>query len=307
MKFKLSHILIVNELVKRTGWYRSIVPDMDNYPTNEWYRTNLQRNFDVVNIGSSSARHAFDYSGLGLKAFNWADQPQALSYGYKILRKYHGILKKGGTVIISIGPFSAFDISGKLPEDAFDRYYYLLDPYDIEGYDRMRRRRRWPLYFNFKASLHALKREYVLHKKLSDGRVCTDFAADASRWIRLWLKEFSMTSLDAPLSEENLAGRRARVSLLKEIISFCNERELRPVVVIPPMHKALYDMFPEGFVEENIRSFVHEAAGDACEFHDHMGDVRFQKDEYFADSFLMNARGAGEFTRFIMNRLGMTQ
>ena len=60
-----------NKFVKTTLWYKSTIPDMSLYPTNEWYREHLERNFDVVNIGSSSAKYAFDYSGLPVKAFNW--------------------------------------------------------------------------------------------------------------------------------------------------------------------------------------------------------------------------------------------
>ena len=45
-------LLYANKLVKKTQWYKSAIPNMSLYPTNEWYREHLERNFDVVNIGS---------------------------------------------------------------------------------------------------------------------------------------------------------------------------------------------------------------------------------------------------------------
>lgn len=92
--FAFAALLHINKSVKKTQWYKSVIPNMSLYPTNEWYREHLERNFDVVNIGSSSARYAFDYSGLPVKAFNWGEQPQSLNNGFKILKTYFSILKK---------------------------------------------------------------------------------------------------------------------------------------------------------------------------------------------------------------------
>lgn len=307
MKMKLSRLCFINELVKKTGWYRRAIPDMDNYPTNDWYRKNLQRNYDVVNIGSTSARYAFDYTGLPVKAFNWAEQPQALSYGYKVLCKYYGILKKCGTVVISLGPFSGFDVSGKWPKDANDRYFYILDSYSIDDYKAVRRRRRWPLYANFKSAVTALKKEW-----LGGGRTvkegsgdCVDFEADARKWMSRWLEEFGMDSLDGALSEENAVGRKKRGALLREIVTFCRERGLRPVIVIPPMHNALTELFTGEFVQKNIVSFVAEAAGDDCEFYNYMYDDAFRQDGYFRNAFMLNETGARAFTEELLKRLGL--
>ena len=82
--FAFAALLHINKSVKKTQWYKSVIPNMSLYPTNEWYREHLERNFDVVNIGSSSARYAFDYSGLPVKAFNWGEQPQSLNNGFKV-------------------------------------------------------------------------------------------------------------------------------------------------------------------------------------------------------------------------------
>ena len=145
--FAFAALLYINKSVKKTQWYKSVIPNMSLYPTNEWYREHLERNFDVVNIGSSSARYAFDYSGLPVKAFNWGEQPQSLNNGFKILKTYFSILKKGGTVIISLGPLSGLDVEGKWQKDANDKYYYILPSELINDYSSVVKRRNYPLVY----------------------------------------------------------------------------------------------------------------------------------------------------------------
>lgn len=31
-------LLILNKQVRKTNWYKNSIPDMDNYPNNDWYR-----------------------------------------------------------------------------------------------------------------------------------------------------------------------------------------------------------------------------------------------------------------------------
>ena len=77
---------MINNLLKKTQWYRNMLvdPNHDIYPDNTWYRTHDERNFDIVNLGSSGGKWAFDYSDLDIKAMNWAQQPQTLVEDYNL-------------------------------------------------------------------------------------------------------------------------------------------------------------------------------------------------------------------------------
>ena len=76
------------EILYRTNWYKSMFRDLNHetYPDNVWYREHDERNFDLVNLGSSGGKWAFDYTGLEIKAMNWAQQPQTLLEEYNLLR-----------------------------------------------------------------------------------------------------------------------------------------------------------------------------------------------------------------------------
>lgn len=293
----------LNELVKKTKWFTDGIPDIENYPTNEWYRIHEERNYDIVNIGSSSAKYAFDYSGMNIKAFNWAEQPQSLDNGFKILKTYFSILKKDGIVILSLGPFSGLDVNGKWAKDANDKYYYILDSYLIDNYGNVSFRRKYPLIVYPKQSLKELIKKILnknVHRKISDG-----FIDDSEKWMSGWCHEFNIDDIDAPMSDENRKGKNKRIALLSEMIEFCIERTLKPIIVIPPMHPSLAFKFTGKFRENYIYSFIRAANQKNVLFLDYIDDIRFREDKLYRNSFFLNEIGAKLFTNILLKDIGL--
>lgn len=301
--FAFAALLHINKSVKKTQWYKSVIPNMSLYPTNEWYREHLERNFDVVNIGSSSARYAFDYSGLPVKAFNWGEQPQSLNNGFKILKTYFCILKKGGTVIISLSPLSGLDIEGKWGKDANDKYYYILPSELINDYSSVAKRRNYPLVYYPITSIKNLLRKTLGKENGQNTELVKTFVDDSEKWIRIWKAQFWITSFEEPLSEANNKGQERRIALLKDILAFCIERDLRPIIVIPPMHSSLASKFTSRFRENYIYSFVNKANIFKVPFLNYMDDERFDDDKYFYNSFFLNEEGAKTFTKIVLKDL----
>ena len=301
--FVFAVLLYINKSVKKTQWYQNVIPNMSLYPTNEWYREHLERNFDVVNIGSSSARYAFDYSELPVKAFNWGEQPQSLNNGFKILKTYFSILKKGGTVIISLGPLSGLDVEGKWQKDANDKYYYILPSELINDYSSVAKRRNYPLVYYPITSIKNLLRKTFGKENGGDTELAKTFIDDSEKWIRIWKAQFGIKSFEEPLSEANNKGQERRIALLKDILAFCIERDLQPSVVIPPMHSSLANKFTPTFRENYIYSFVNKANIFNVPFLNYMDDERFDDDKYFYNSFFLNEEGAKTFTKIVLKDL----
>lgn len=295
--------LFLNRLVKKTNWYRNVIPDESNYPDNEWYRSHLERNYDVVNVGSSSAVFAFDYTGLNVKAFNWAMQPQSLEYSFKILKMYFSILAQKGIVLIPFSPFSGLSVAGKWPATANDKYYTILDSTLVDDYESVKRRRNYPLFTQPKASLKSLIRDVPKVVCGTRKRSCyteEDFQQDAERWIKNWKREFRIDDMDAPLSDENKKGAESRRKLLSEMIDFCLVRELRPVLVLPPMHPSLSRLFTNEFRENYIYSFLRRTNIRNILFLDYFDDKRFVSAEDYDNSFFLSQEGARRFTRIVL-------
>lgn len=167
----LSLLLLrfLNRTIKKTEWYKNLNVDPDHtiFPDNTWYREHDERNYDVVNLGSSSGKWAFNYSIEPIKGMNWAIQPQTLVDDFKILKNFHSILKNEGYVLITIMPFTGLNKKTGL----MDTYKYLgtldytlIDPkFSNEAY----KYRSFPFLFGKRALKEAAR--YLLGK---DKKVC---------------------------------------------------------------------------------------------------------------------------------------
>ena len=128
-----------------------------------------------------------------------------------------------------------------------------------------------------------------------------EFENSARYWINLWMKEFNIEDLNAPLSQENLEGRKSRLKVVKEIIIFCQERDLEPVIVLPPAHETLNRYFTSDFVRNYITSFLDELNSPEVKVLNYLANSKFTEDEYFRDAYFMNKEGAKAFTRQVLS------
>ena len=308
LKVTLYPFIYLNNCVKDTNWYKNSIPDLDNYPGNDWYRKHDERNYDVVNVGSSSGLYAFDYSETGLKAFNWALQPQSMEYSFKVLKNYFSILKKNGIVLIPFSPFSGLSVKGKWSEISYGRYYHILDYTLIDNYKEISSYRSWPLIYQTKDSLKRLLKDVPCNKSGKNYTVCHDdfeFEQDACNWIHNWMLEFNISDLNSPKSEENTAGAYSRMNTIKSMIEFCLERNLRPVIVIPPLHHTLAHLLTPAFRNNYIYSFIEELNIHDIPFYDYMDNETYNDNTYFYNSYFMSEKGARVFTKDILHKLGL--
>lgn len=307
-KLLFALISIPNCIVKRTNWYNNLFPlDKNNYPTNEWYRNHIERNYDVVNVGSSSAVYAFDYADESIKAFNWASEPQSLEFSFKVLKNFYSILRKNGIVIIPFSPFSALSVTGKWSDNTYLKYVGILDPALIDNYSILRKKKEYPLLYMPKMAIKSIIKDESLRKKeiLRSISEIDQFENDANRWIDSWCREFSISSLEDPLHYKNILGRRQRLITTQEMLDFCYERNLRPILVITPMHPSLSSKFSETFRENYIYSFIRELKYNNLTFLNYMDDQRFAKTEQYINSFFMSKEGAQAFTHQLLIDIGV--
>ena len=290
--------------IKQTNWYRNSIPNIENYPGDKWYRDHLERNYDVVNIGSSSAVFCFDYDGLGVKAFNWALKPQSMEYSFKVLKQYFSILRQNGIVLIPFSPFSGLSVTGKWAECANDKYFHILDRTLIDNYESVAKRRQHPFLSMRLQSIKRLIKDVPSSSMYSYDIQCEskdEYEKSAKNWINIWMKQFNIADLNAPLSMENLEGRKGRLKIVKEMITFCQERDLEPVVVLPPAHESLNKYFSPEFVQNYITSFIEDLNFPEVKVLNYLANPKFTKDEYFRDAYFMNEIGAKAFTKQVLS------
>ncbi len=304
-------------LLYRTSWYKSMFVDLthETYPDRVWLGAHEERDFDLVNLGSSGGKWAFDYTGIDIKAMNWAQQPQTLLEDYNLLRHFHCILKPGGYVLITIMPFTGLNKkTGLMDAMKYAKFDVQGDPIQPYMFEEAQRYAAYPILFK-KQALKALI-SYLTGKDKScdtEQRPLLDhnpmdvneLECDAKRWISGWKNQFGIADFDAALTDENRIGREYRVGLMRNLIDFCEERGYKPVYVIPPVTEHLAKYYTPQFEERYIYGYLKDVGRDVMLLDYSKDEIFRQDDSLYFNSFFLNRKGRQLFTRRVLEDLGI--
>lgn len=294
---------IINCIIQRGYWFNNVAFEGCRRLTN--YKT---FNTVVVNLGSTSAVHAFDYDDIGIIGGNWALNRNPLLGDYAILKNYSSFLKENGaTIIVPLCPFSALAGSYDYLDD---RYYTLLYPSSIPNYTYIHDTQvkvKWknpiltyPLYAPFMDLWHLI----VNHsdKMLSE----EDFRKDAEIKMASWMHEFSIKDFSLPLSMKNRDAIEDAAVILKEIISYCQYIGATPVLVVPPVYHTLNEKFTLEAKSILFDQLLSQIENKSVLFLNYMNHEEFTNDRtIFKDSFLLNKVGAKKFTKKVLKDLNV--
>ena len=289
----------INKIIRHTDWYNKT---FWNGATKFWSQN--QFGLDVVNLGSGAGVHAFNYDGMRIKGANWALGPQSLVHDYNILKNYFSYIKDGGYVIITICPFSG--LISKYGKEHNFKYYSFLHPATIQNFEESERQRalrirqnpfgEMPLYSIKKTVLEFF--EKTKHKVIHSER--TSLEKSAIQMMNGWKKQFDIKDLSEVVSIQHAREIVIRRQTLLEMVRFCKERSLKPVVVVPVMHKSLSSMFPDIFNINYIDRLLEDVDAPILNF---MNDDIGINDNYFSTALFLNKEGAKEFTKVVLNRI----
>lgn len=291
-----------NKILMCTDWYRE---GFWKGTTKFWSIPSCD--YEVVNLGSNSGKYAFCYEDLPVKGMNWAIGPQSLVHDFNILKNYFSYLKEGGIVLIPLCPFSC--LHSPYTKESNFKYYPILHPATILDFEDSERTRAYkiklnpfkemPLYCIKSTIKEALCRVYDRVKSVQK----LDFDKNAEMWIELWKKQFGITDLEAPMSEEHKEECFSRAETLREMIKFCKERNLKPYIVLPPVHSALSSRLSMSFMKNYVYDFIEGVTDDKSLLIDYFYDASFHSNEYFSNSYFMNKKGALIYTERVMRDL----
>lgn len=291
---------IINSIIRHTDWYNNI---FWTGATKFWNQT--QFGLDIVNLGSGAGVYAFNYDELSIKGSNWALGPQSLIHDLNILRNYFSYLKEGGFVIIVVCPFSCLE--SHYDKNHNLKYYTFLHPATILNFNEEERTRalliknnpfkQMPVYC-IKQTLWEIKTKIATTIRPQKN----DLQKTAIDMMNCWKSQFGLDDLSAPISEKHLGELQGRKKTLIEIIDFCKERALKPVIVIPPMYHTLTSMFPGEFKMNYIDVFLR---GIDIPVYDYMKDVEMDNEEYYQTALFLNKKGAKKFTIRVLKDIGI--
>lgn len=310
----MIRLITFNNVLYKTKWYQSLFVNPDTYPDNNWYRNHEERNYEVINLGSTSAKWAFDYSETAVKAMNWAQAPQTLQEDFNLLRHFHSILRKNGYVLITIMPFTGINKQTNI----FDSIKYLKidtqgQPIEPYMYNEALWYAKYPILFG-KIALKALvkyifgseKKNQYQHPYTLETNPMTEpqLQKDAKCWMEGWKRQFGISDLEQPLTDENWRGRQMRIQLMQEIVDFCIERSYQPIWVVPPVSSSLAKEFTPKFRQTYIYDYLNQVDRHVPLLDYSMDSSFIDKDLYF-NSFFLNRKGSRLFTQRVLGDLGL--
>lgn len=309
----LMVFLFLNKKIKKTNWWRNQYMATEQFVSNSGYRDNIIRNYEIVNLGSNPARFAFFYEKV--KGQSWATGSQGQDMDFEILKYYHSYLKEGATVLIPVMPFTAISPYLKERPDYWGVSYYsrfakILDGSQVASFpvrDSVYRYSRFPLLYNWKAVAYILRDEPldVRYQASEQPMMEMELEQDAIIWINNWLKEFNLRELKDVLDIRWMKYYEESINVNKQMVDYCLLRGLKPVFICIPMTKHLSSLFPDVFYKFMISDFIRQSNEHNIPFLDYTHDERFQKDEFFFNSYFMNMKGRKFFTAQVIKDLSL--
>ena len=307
----LVFLWLGNRMLLKSPWYRNLLVDYDHeiYPDNVWYRAHDERNFDLVNLGSSSSVYAFDYAGYDVKAMNWARQPQTLLDDIRLVKNFHSILKEGGYVLISIMPFTSINKQTGL----LDAVRYGQTVADVLLEEKYRRKAnflaRYPIFMGKRALKEVVKALIGYHQNVQKWQQPennlmseAELEADAMKWDKGWRQQFSIADYKDPLTKTNAEGRQVRIQAMRDLIDFCQERGYKPIYVILPMTKQLRHYLHDEFLDKYVYEYLKQVERDVPVL-DYLKDEEMLQPELYANAYFLNKQGARKFTGKVLQAI----
>lgn len=288
----------MNTVARRSHWYNDVV-----FSDCRKFWNQREMGLEVVNLGSSSAKYGFDYTGIHLKAANWAMQPQSFVGDLAILENYCSYLKTDATVIIPICPFSSL---GGGNDDLDDKYYSVVRFISMPHASLRKRQyiqelKNNPLKYY---PLYEMLRDFAHLFRGKNEAIVSDLEVDASRWIASWEKEFSLYDIHNPFSLINQDRFNDSAEALSRLLEFCTYHGYKPVLVLPPMSKSLSSKLDNSCREQYIYDLVEKANTVNAPFLNYMDNMVFASDENFRDAYLISSKGSKKFTMQVLKDLG---
>ena len=291
-------ILIINMLNKS---YRKI--DNEKYWDIAKFSTlvTYYHEVNIGNLGSSHGLYDFSYDNImskGYTCFNFANTSQSYDYDYAVLKEFGHYMTDGSVLFIPVSYFSFNnEVTNCTEAEAMSiRYYHFLSPEYIPGYDPY-----VDLVTHKFPILSAGEDILQLFPKLNT--VLTAHAAedgiDVEEFARRAQERYSrhFDNKDELFLEE-------RIENLYDIIDYCRENNITPVLITTPFSKYYVDLVTKDFLQ-NFQDTVYTIRSDTgVSYYDYSHDERFYDHlEYFSDADHLTEEGAAYFTDILWDEV----
>lgn len=256
---------------------------------------------ELINLGSTYAYYGLEYSEKKIKAFNMALIPQYLYYDNEMLHKYSKNLKSGAFVLMVLPNF-VFCVDGEKVGYQNDEYYLFLKPWEIaefqmKKYIKIRWKAIWEPIFHEKKKRNQKWTGYVATTEEKKGH--------ASRRIADWEKNIGIRNTENFEITKELQDRiEKNILLVVEMIAFCEEIDLNPVLVLMPTSDIMQDLLQKNLLNKCLFTPVRKILEETkVTILDYSEDMEFSDEGLYLNSDCLNEQGRILFTEKVLRDL----
>lgn len=286
---------IVNEL-----WKSKLDKLFIHYPGRINSYKNFKRNYDLACIGGTQGLYAIDFTNQNeVSGFNWCMENQSFEYDLLMLKNFFSILKKDGKVLLFLTPFTK--ITNKSFVNRNYKYQIFLDKFlftvnnnfyfrDWLVTNTLLRNKKDNLflmsihYYPVLYPLTILKLHFEIKNRNIDlKKIDTlneeELKNDAIRRVKEFVKYNSIHAL-----EKNKI-------ILSEMNKFIQDRDLKLIIVIPPISSILSKVLINNELNQKLKSFIDSAGISENSVLNYLDDKEFTNNSLFLDSYRLNTKG----------------
>ena len=254
--------------------------------------------WDVVNIGTSISFFAFDYRGTGVNGMNLGYCSQFLYYTEKMLYSFIDSYKEGTKILIVL-PEVVFCKEGKGIYYSDTYYEYLkkeyIDDFNIVKYII----KNYPI-FNPKSWIRLITNKILYRRKQKiDNRTIEQKVHDiVAPWAKVaGVKDLTQVNFPQKTKDEFAKS----VEILKRMLIWCQQKQLKPILIVPPLSLNLKKKIGDTFIEKVL--FENIAKANVCNAPvlDYYHNASFDDLSLYNGVFLLNEKGRKLFTKQVLN------
>lgn len=280
----------------------------DNYLdlVNYNYLGTEYKDIQIANVGSSHGAYNFDYTAYteqGYSCFNFGNVSQSYNYDYAILKEYGNNIVPGSVLFIPVSYFSFNNevVNDKEKEALSIKYYRILSPENVPDYDPYVDlvTYRLPILSAGKDITKLINKWFPSLPSLSIIAYAADNDINVEEFAA---KANSRYSRHFDNKEEYFLPERIRD--LYDIIDYCREHDITPVLITTPFSSFYYDQISAEFLEQfhdTVNTVAHDTG---VNYYDYSHDERFRDHlELFSDSDHLNGEGARCFMEVLADEV----
>lgn len=257
---------------------------------------------EIANVGSSHGAYDFTYDELtreGYSCFNFGNVSQTYAYDLALLKEYGEYLDNDCVLFIPVSYFSFNNetVNESEAQALSVKYYHCLSPKNIPDYDLFTDivTARFPILSAGEDMIQLLPGKLTAFAKEKEGGAPEMDEAAVAEFANRAAARF-----DRHFNNKDTYFLPEREAQLREVIGYCKERGITPVLITTPFSSYYNDPVPEDFLDR-FHSTINQIASDTgVNYYDYSHDDRFMENlALFSDSDHLNEEGADYFMEIL--------